>query len=66
MSGPGAAARSRGVRGGAAPPAPSTRAPPKRLKGATIGEALLILHLLAFPFLRPVTVAYLGGGAVVL
>ena len=26
-------------------------------------EALLILHLLAFPFLRPGTVAYLGGGS---
>jgi len=27
---------------------------------------LQILHLLAFPFLRPDTVAYLGGGVVVL
>ena len=26
-----------------------------------MGETLLILHLLAFPFLRPGTVAYLGG-----
>jgi len=26
-------------------------------------EALLILHLLAFPFLRPSTVAYLGGSS---
>ena len=26
-------------------------------------EALLILHLLAFPFLRPGTVAYLGGSS---
>jgi len=52
----------RGVRGGAAPPPPpSTRAPPERLRGAPMGEAILILHLLAFPFLRPDTVAYLGG-----
>ena len=28
-------------------------------------EALLILHLLAFPFLRPGTVAYLGGSSAV-
>jgi len=28
-----------------------------------MGEDLLILHLLAFPFLRPGTVAYLGGGS---
>jgi len=26
-------------------------------------EALLILHLLVFPFLRPGTVAYLGGSS---
>jgi len=26
-------------------------------------EALIILHLLAFPFLRPGTVAYLGGSS---
>jgi len=26
-------------------------------------EALLILHLLAFPFLRPGTVTYLGGSS---
>jgi len=29
-----------------------------------MGEALLILHLLAFPFLRIGTVAYLGGAVV--
>jgi len=28
-------------------------------------EALLILHLLSFPFLRPGTVAYLGGSSAV-
>jgi len=28
-----------------------------------MGEALLILHLLAFPFLRSGTVVYLGGGS---
>jgi len=43
------------------PPPPSTRAPPERLRGASMGEALLILHLLAFPFLRSGTVGYLGG-----
>ena len=42
-------------------PAPSTRAPLRGWRGAPMGEALLILHLLAFPFLRPGTVAYLGG-----
>jgi len=31
-----------------------------------MGEAHLILHLLAFPFLRPGTVAYLGGAVVLL
>ena len=31
-----------------------------------MGEAILILHLLAFPFLRPDTVAYLGGVVVLL
>ena len=51
---------------GGAPPPPSTHAPPERLRGASMGEALLILHLLAFPFLRSGTVVYLGGGAVVL
>jgi len=29
-----------------------------------MGEALLILHLLAFPFLRPSKVEYLGGAVV--
>ena len=49
-----------GVRGGPFPP--PTRAPPERLRGGhPWGEALLILHLLAFPFLAPSTVAYLGG-----
>ena len=39
-------------------------APPLRGRGGTpMGEALLILHLLAFPFLRPGTVAYQGGGS---
>jgi len=28
-----------------------------------MGEALLILHLLAFPFLRPGRVAYLRGSS---
>jgi len=37
--------------------------PPGRLRGAPIGEVLLILHLLAFPFLRPGTVVYLGGSS---
>jgi len=54
------------TRGGAAPPAPLYACPPERLKGAPMGEALLILHLLAFPFLRPGTVAYLGGAVVLL
>ena len=54
---------SRGVRGGAAPPAPSTLAPLRGWRGAPMGEALLILHLIAFPFLRPGTVAYLGGNS---
>jgi len=50
--------------GGRAPPAPLYACPPpERLKGAPMGEALLILHLLAFPLLRPGTVAYLGGGS---
>jgi len=31
-----------------------------------MGEALLILHLLAFPFLRSGTVVYLGGAVVLL
>jgi len=31
-----------------------------------MGEALLILHLLAFPFLRSETVVYLGGAVVLL
>ena len=31
-----------------------------------MGEAILILHLLAFPFLKPGTVAYLGGAVVLL
>ena len=44
----------------------SPLAPPDRLRGAPIGDALLIIHLLAFSFLRPGTLAYLGGGAVVL
>ena len=34
--------------------------------GAPMGEALLILHLLAFPFLRSGTVVYLGGAVVLL
>ena len=56
------AARDSGVRGGAAPPPPpSTGALLRGKGGAPIGEALLILHLLAFPFLRPGTVAFLGG-----
>ena len=42
---------------------PPTRAPPERLRGAPMREALLILHLFAFPFLRPETVAYLGGSS---
>jgi len=52
----------RGVRGGGPrPPPPSTRAPSERLRGAPMGEALLILHLLAFPILRSGTGVYLGG-----
>jgi len=31
-----------------------------------MGEALLILHLLAFPFLRSGTVVYLGGQVILL
>ena len=50
---------------GGRPPPPSTRAPPERLRGA-MEEALLILHLLAFPFLRPGTVTYLSGSVVLL
>jgi len=55
------------TRGGAAPPRPPLRVPPpERLRGASMGEALLILHLLAFPFLRSCTVVYLGGAVVLL
>ena len=43
------------------------RVPPLRgWEGAPMREALLILHLLAFPFLRPGTVAYLGRAVVFL
>ena len=38
-------------------------APLRDIAGAPMREALLILHLLAFPFLRPGTVAYLGGSS---
>ena len=49
---------------GAAPPLSPLRLPPLRgWEGAPMREALLILHLLAFPFLRPGTVAYLGGSS---
>ena len=56
-----------GVREGAAPP-PFTRAAPWEAegRGAPMGEALLILHLLAFSFLRSGTVAFLGGAVVLL
>ena len=37
-----------------------------RTRGEPSGEALLILHLLPFPFLRPGQVAYLGGAVVLL
>ena len=48
------------TRGGA----PPLRVPPSEgLRGAPMEEVLLILHLLAFPFLRPGTVAYLGGSS---
>ena len=43
-------------------PAPLYACPPETLRGAPMGEALIILHLLAFPFLRSGTVVYLGGG----
>ena len=43
------------------PKPPPSRVRPERLMWAPMGAALLILHLLAFPFLRPGTVAYLGG-----
>jgi len=51
------------TRGGPAPPPrPPLRVPPLRgWWGASMGKALLILHLLAFPFLRSGTVVYLGG-----
>ena len=49
--------------GGAGPPRPLYACPPERLRGAPMREALLILHLLAFPFLRPGTVGYLGGSS---
>ena len=46
------------------PRPPPLRLPPLRgWEGALMREALLILHLLAFPFLRPGTVAYLGGSS---
>ena len=45
-----------GVREGAAPP-------PLERRGAPMGGSL-ILQMLAFPFLRPGTVAYLGGAVV--
>ena len=52
------------TRWGAAPPRPPLRVPPLRGRGrASMGEALSILHLLAFPFLRSGTVVYLGGGS---
>ena len=55
------------TRGGARPLAPSTRAPPLRgWVGAPMGEALLILHLIAFPFLRSGTGVYLRGVVVLL
>ena len=38
-------------------------APLRDIAGAPMREALLILNLLAFPFLRPGTVAYLGGSS---
>ena len=49
---------------GAAPP-PTRATSPREAEGGghPWGEALLTLHLLAFPFLRPDTVAYLGGSS---
>ena len=38
-------------------------APLRDIAEAPMREALLILHLLAFPFLRLGTVAYLGGSS---
>ena len=52
----------RGIQGGGCAPRPPLRVPPLRgWGGASMGEALLILNLLAFPFLRSGTVVYLGG-----